>query len=302
MVYDPRYATLYHLRERGVSVTLLPDEDAKELLADISRWVDDFTDQIFWPKYEAIYLDGEAHRFMRHPQLLPVLSTAPVITEYVERTRESFATYTVSGTTYTLDADTYMVETAKTPRNIVHQLGAWNEGSGNYLVTAWWGWLTERNVAEYTLTQAFDGTSDRLYLSDVTGLRVHDVGALLDPAVDDDYTVLTIVEVDSTNNYVTVDGHDLLTEGAIIGDTFTRVGRVPMAVRKFVLESAYMNSGAAEGTGDGGWLKGETTDVYKWERFSPLDMGMQGGEFWTGMPMIDSGLRRFCRPSYIGIV
>ena len=302
MVYDPRYATLYNLRQRGVPVAILSDEDARELLADISRWVDDFTDQIFWPKYDTVFLDGPGHRYLRHPQLLPVLSATPTITEYLERTREAYASQTNSGTVWTLDTDTFVVESAKVPRKITHLHGAWNEGSSNYQVVSWWGWLTERNETEYTLTQAFDGTSDRLYLSDVTGLRVHDVGSLLDPSSDDDYTILTIVEVDAVNNYVTVDGHDLLALAAVIGDTFTRFGRVPMAVRKFVIESAYMSSGAEDSDGDGGWLKSEKTDTYQWERFSPLDMGMQGGEFWTGNPIIDAGIRRYCRPAYIGLV
>ena len=302
MVYDPSYATLYHLRKRGVPAGLLDDEDARELLDDISRWVDDFTNQIFWPQYESIYLDGPGHRYLRHPSLHPVLSSQPTVTEYLERTRTAYGAYTSAGTVWTLDTDLYRVETAKVPRKIEHSLGVWNEGSGNYLVTGWWGWLAKRNETEYTLAQAFDGTSDRLYLTSVAGLRPHDMGSLLDPSTDDDYTILTIVEVDSVNNYVTVDGQDLLALAAVIGDTFTRFGQVPMAVRKFVLESAYISSGADEGAGDGMWLKREETDNYEYERFSPKDMGMVGGEFWTGNPILDAGIRRFCRPTYIGLV
>jgi len=302
MVYDPSYATLYHLRKRGVPVSLLPDDDARELLDDISRWVDDFTDQIFWPKYESLYLDGPAHRYLRHPSLHPILSAQPTVTEYLERTRTAYGTWTTAGTVYTLDTDLYRVETAKVPRKIEHSLGVWNEGSGNYLVTGWWGWLNKRGEATYTLAQNFDGTEDRLYLTSVVGLRPHDTGSLLDPATDADYTILTIVDVDPVNNYVTVDGQDLITLAAVIGDSFIRFGQVPMSVRKFVLESAYVNSGAEDCDGDGGWLKREKTDTYEWERFSPKDMGMQGGEFWTGIPMIDSGIRRYCRPTYIGLV
>jgi hypothetical protein len=296
MPWAPRYATLYHLRARGVSATTLPDDDARELIDDLSRWVEDYTDQIFYPHYAAVDLDGEAHRLLRHPSLWPILSTPPTVAETVERTRESYSTYTTSSSIYQLAAADFGVETKKVPRNIVHYQGAWNEGSKNYLVTSYWGWLDRIAETDFVLASGFDGTSDQLELTSVAGLRVHDMGTL------PDYTVLTIVDIDTATNIVTVDGGDLITTAAVAADAFIRWGCVPMGVRKFVLEMAYLNSGATDDEGDGGWLKRERTDTYEWERFSPIDMGMQGGEMWTGIPMIDSGLRRYCRPAYIGFI
>lgn len=295
--FPPRYATLYHLRRRGVPKDLLDDEPARELLDEISRWVEEYTQQIFYPRNETVDLDGLYHRMLHHDNLWPILCDSPTVSELPVNSRERVSTRASSSTILQLTADQFSVRSIHPRRHIFKHHGVWNEGSLNYRVVAWWGWLSHVHQIDFTLAQNFDGTSDRLYLTSVAGLRVHDVGVLPDE------TVLYIVEIDAVNNYVTVDGGDLLQTAAVIDDTFARWGQVPQGIRKFVLEATYLSSGAEEGaSGGSSWLRRERTDTYEYERFSPSDMGMSGGDFWTGNTMIDSGMTRYRRPGFIGLV
>jgi hypothetical protein len=198
-------------------------------------------------------------------------------------------------TLYTIETDEYSLRPTHPRRYIYRNLGVWNDGSHNYRVAATWGWLTGHNTIEFTLTQPFDVDDAELYLDSVVGLRKDDVGTLPDG------TVLTIVAIDRANLKVIVEGSDLLTTAASIGNTFTRWGRVPGGIRDFVIEAVYMFAGGSD-TGDCPWLRRERTDTYEYERFTREEAGLAGTEWWTGIPMIDQGLLRYKRPPWRSII
>lgn len=300
MAFPPRYATVQDLRDRGIPQSYLPDATAVEMLDEVSRWVEEYTQQIFYPRIETVHLDGEHHRLLKHPDLWPVLSEEEdvVITENMDRTRiDSSVDVSSLQTLRSIDASEFSMRTNHPRRFIDKSYGVWNEGGHNYDVEAVWGWLEQVNAVEYTTNQAFAVDATQLYLTSVVGLRKHDVGIF------DNGTMLTVVAVNKTSNYLVVEGSDLLTATVASGSTFTRWGRVPQGIRDFVVEAIYVSSGvSSSGSGSCAWLKREQTDTYEYEKFSPKDMGMSGGGYFTGNVMIDSGLARHRRPSWVSIV
>lgn len=299
MAFAPRYATVQDLRDSGIPQSVLDDASARIALDEISRWVESENHQIYYPLTQTIYLDGQDHRILSHPDLWPILSAEGdiVITLLTERTRRYRVVdwYDFVSTTTTIDDSDYSLDTNHPRRKIEKHFGNWFEGSHNYSVEAVWGWLNQVAETDYTLTAAFDTDDTELELDSVNGLRRHDVGVLPDG------TMLTIVAVDRANSKVIVEGGDLVITGAVIGNTFTRWGQVPGGVRDFVVAAIYMNSGI-NGSGGCPWIKRERTDWHEYEKFSPEETGMDGGDWWTGNPMIDQGLRRYRRPQYAGLI
>lgn len=300
MPFLPRYATLRDLRRRGILQSFMDDPTAQEALDDVSRWVEEFTEQIFYPRPELIELNGQFHRVLSHPSLWPILSDVADITieQLTSRTRQStLLDIDRMATTVTYDNDWFSMRTNHPRRYIDMHQGVWDEGSHNYQVTATWGWMQQILKVEFTLAADVDPGDEWITLTSVTGLRVNDMCVLPDG------TVVTVVSVDVPNLRIGVEGLDLLLATQVSGLTLTRWGKVPTGIRNFVIEAIWMKSGASDcGSGSCSWIRREKTDTYEYEKFTPEEMGLDNGNFWTGDPMIDQGLVRFRRPTYIGMV
>lgn len=299
MVLPPRYATVQDLRDRGITVAQLSDDDAVDALDEVSRWVEEYTQQIFYPLSETVYIDGQLHRLLHHPDLFPILSDEDdiTVTEQVTRSRDRTSEYVIVGDTYELDTDDFSLRTRHPRRYIDKTAGAWNEGSHNYAITATWGWMSPVYKTEYTIASDFETDDTELELTSVAGLRKKDVGVL------EDGTVLIVTDVDKVTKTATVEGSDLqLTSPASAGQTFTRWGRVPQGIRDFVVEAIYQNTAGSSGSGSCGWIRRERTDTYEYEKFTPDQLGMDGGGWFTGNLMIDQGLTQYRKPMYIGVV
>jgi len=299
MAFPPRYATVQDIRDRGIPQAVVDDASVRQALDEVSRWVESQNLQIYYPRDEEIFLDGQDHRILQHPDLWPILSAEADITIALqtERTRRYRVADWVqmAASTQTIATTDFSLDTNHPRRRIDKHFGNWYEGSHNYSVDAVWGWMEQVNKVEYTLTVEFLNGDTYLNLSSVAALRRNDVGTMPDG------TVLTVVAVDAPNSRITVEGGDFLLTTAAIGATFTRWGQVPGGVRDFVIEALYMGSGAG-GAANCPWLKREQTDMYEYEKFSPSEFGMSGGDWWTGVAMIDEGLHRYRRPQYVGMI
>ncbi len=299
MSFPPRYATVQDLRDRGIPQAALDDATARQALDEVSRWVESQNQQIYYPRVEAIYLDGQDHRLLQHPSLWPILSPEAdmVITAQTDRTRRyrTVSWSQMAAATSTIATSDFSLDTNHPRRLIEKHFGNWYEGSHNYEVDAVWGWLEMVNKVEYELSVEFVNGDTYLELTSVAALRRNDMGVLPDG------TVLTVVAVDVPNSKVLIEGGDFVLTTAIVGSTFTRWGQVPGGVRDFVIEAIYVGSGMGGAAGCP-WLKREQTDMYEYEKFSPSDFGMSGGDWWTGNAMIDQGLFRYRRPQYAAMI
>jgi len=298
MAWAPRYATVNDVRQRGVPVGAMPDDVVREALFEVSRWVEEHTEQIFYPLKADLYLSGRNSRLLYHPDLYPLVSVVAdvTITEQVNRSRSGTS---VSSTTIerTLTSDDF--SRIIDGRYLEKHFGVWNEGTKNYYVTdGWWGWMRMVTETDFVLANQFTLGDDQLVLTSVVGIMRNDLITLSDE------TVLTVVSVDAATNTLLVEGGDLMqTASVAAASAAVRWGQVPVGIRDFVVEAVYSGSGVSgAGAAACAWMRRERTDTYEYEKHSPEDMGMVGGEFWTGNMMIDAGLARFRKPMYVEMI
>ncbi|MCC6311569.1 MAG: hypothetical protein IT345_11750 [Trueperaceae bacterium] len=270
---DAPYATVADLRAEGVEPASVPDARAQELILLASRFIDRLTGQRFFPRHEALRLDGDGSAIAHHPALLPILEIRRLA---------------VNGRL--LGPAEYAVR----ERYVELVRGAFPAGRANVELDGVFGWLEARPKVATELAEALVAGATEATLADAAGLRPKD--ALL---VGDELPLLVASLAGAT-----VTGEPV-PAGAPAGALVVAYGRVPRPVERACLMLAVRHrhglatdAGARAAVNDR--IIEERTDNYLYRLAAPQAAG--GDERTSGDLAVDRLLADYVAPPFVGVV
>lgn len=304
MLYQ--YSTLKRLRDEGLPKTTLSDAATLQRIRLASEMINKVTGQYFSPTREDdTPLSGEESSNMIFSNFIPILQLERIIYEPIGATPAQLEDdeFAIKRSRFIrrISATSFLEE--RHPR-LFNEKAVFLEGTNNYKVTGYTGWLENLKNVSTTLTTTLTEDALEMTLDDVTGFDGDDMVVLYD-SVSGDRAVIMLNSVDYTTNKFQIDAARL--KGATFSDTVTTVtsfGSPPNSIiwacnRITISEaSALYSSGGVEV--DTTKIKTEKTDNYSYTKFSPRELGAAEGGIspgdFTGSARLDAVLGEYSAP------
>lgn len=310
-----KYLTLARLRDIGITVAMLSDALALELILDVSGSLDDLTAQFFQPELEVHPASGDKCSLVHRRDLVPMLEVTNIEIDY-EKCRTGYSgmgrlfDWKVPPS-FNVDISRWEISPATEFRTIDVMSGEFPEGTGNVLLTGAFGWLENRKVFETTLANPISSADTTITLTDVlntTGWIEKDDFVVVEiQAASKTQPALLYVDIvqDIAGNILTVDevqGQPGLPIPA--GAKVRSFGRFPSALREVMeklAKNAYDVIYGGSSTIDPNRVISEKVDNYSYQLESMgKSASYSGYGYITGDTRLDKVLQSFQQPRYVG--
>lgn len=312
-----KYLTLARLRDVGITVAMLADALALELIIGVSGSLDDLTAQFFQPELEVHPASGDGCSLVHRRDLVPMLEVSNIEIDY-GRCRTGYVGIGrvfnfKSQPSFNVDISRWEISPATEFRTIDTMAGQFPEGTANVLLTGAFGWLENRKTFETTL-------ANPIALGDTT-ITLTDVFNTTGWLEKDDFVVVEIQASSKTQpallyvDIVQALAGNVLTVDAIQGQPGLPIpagakvrsfGRFPNALREVMeklAKNAYDTIYGGGSTVDPNRVISERVDNYSYSLESTgKSASYSGYGYITGDTRLDKVLQSFQQPRYIGIV